>query len=111
MHFREFDLNVVNFINLDIELAEIVPDTGAVMNQPAVRIKPHLFYMVISDFNQKAAHVLKGNNATAAKVPGFGPPAWSLSSKPSRIKLFLSKTTTKPHDLVNIYYFSFVNLQ
>lgn len=105
MHFREFDWSVANFVTLELELVEIVPDTAradqaARQAAAVVRIKPHLFYMVISDFNQKLALVLKTINSSASRIPGFG----VSSSKPSSSKHFLSRNPIRPLDLVsNIY--------
>lgn len=103
MHFREFDLSVVNFLTLDIELVEMVPDTAATNNRSAatqvVRLKPHLFYAVISDFNQKLALILKTTGSSAPRAPGFG--VGATSTKPSKTKLFLARSSTRPYELVS----------
>lgn len=100
IHFREFDMTVIDFVNLEIELAEFVPDTGSTPD-PNVKLKPHLFQMIISDFNQKLALVLK-SSAIRASPTGFGPAALSALSaaKPSKMNLFMSHNPTDPLDLV-----------
>lgn len=112
IHFREFDLSVIGFVNLDIEIAEIVPDTGSDGSDGAgitssAKLKPHIFQMIISDFNQKLTLVLKSSSMRAApSAPaGFGPPsALASSSKPTKMSLFLSHNPINPLDLVNLLF-------
>lgn len=93
IHFREFDLSVANFVNLELELVECVPDTAEFASPPTIKIKPYLFHYVIADFNQKLAVILKSSGGS--KIAGFG----VQSTKPSKMQLFLAQNAIEPRDL------------
>lgn len=96
IHFREFDLSVINFVNLELELVEIIPDTAGLNNsqpQPSkLTIKSHLLYFLLCDINKKLALLFKStsSNSPLAKIS---------QTKMTKMQLFIQQINTSPREM------------
>jgi len=88
-YFREFDLTILNFLKLRLEIVESIPDssssrTNQSNKNSSLKLKPALFDFVLSDLNKKLPLILKSSTSTQTSLkPAFAQP------KPTKMNLFI----------------------
>ena len=84
IYFREFDLSILNFIKLPLE---IHPGNG---NNSIAKLKPAILNYVLNDVNKKLAIILKP--PSNSKLAGM------QSTKPTKMQLYLQQNEIDPKD-------------
>jgi hypothetical protein len=98
IYFRDFDLSIINFVNLELDLAatDDIPSSASFssidMTKTKCKLKPHLLNAILLDFNQKISQVFKlasGKSFGGMPTSGSGGlQASSSSSKVTKSQLF-----------------------
>ncbi len=87
-YFREFDLTILKFLKLKLEIVESIPDSSSRTHHSnkncILKLKPVLFDLILSDLNKKLPSILKSSTNTQTSLkPAFAQP------KPTKMNLFL----------------------
>jgi hypothetical protein len=88
IYFREFDLSIINFVNLELDLAatDEMPSSASFssidITTTKCKLKPHLLNAILMDFNQKASQVFK---LASGKSFGGGPAGASAGPQASKV--------------------------
>jgi hypothetical protein len=103
VYFRDFDLAIINFVNLELDFKDEGSSTAAQgsfvdIRNTKCKLRPQLLYTILTDFNQKASVIFKISSGKSFGGGSNSAPQ-SASVKTTKSQIFLQLNSVDANEL------------